>query len=453
MARAKLVEILAAGLVDSSGAPLSGGKVYTYEPGTTTDKAMYTDLAMNTPAANPIILDSAGRANVYAKGMYKLNVDDSADADVFECDNYNAHAIDGRTFYGDSSGGSSNAYTLTPDNAAGDYTAGDFFIWKANHTNTGAATMAVSGLAAKSINKTDGTTALAAGDLVQDQHYYMVYDGTRFVLLNPSTSDNGILSAGTSTGSSNAYVLSPTPSVASYSNGMAYLFDANHTNTSTATLDISGVGAKALTRFDGANLIPGDIVAGQFYIAVYDSSADEFKILLSSRQNIISMDTSTATLTNTTTQTTMTTHTIPANTIGSTGGVRFTVWGAIKNSTAGNETVRQRMYLGSTLVFDCSYSQANDNVDHMFKFVMEVIAQGSTSSQWCDGRYVVGTGGTASDAGTMFSRNSAGGEFVGGNNTVAEDATTDLAIKMDSKFSTASSNLFIAVYGSVVERF
>lgn len=46
---------------DSNGTPLSGGKIYSYEAGTTTPAPTYTDNTGNTLHANPIVLNSAGR--------------------------------------------------------------------------------------------------------------------------------------------------------------------------------------------------------------------------------------------------------------------------------------------------------------------------------------------------------------------------------------------------------
>jgi len=46
---------------NSGSAPLSGGKIYSYEAGTTTPLATYTSSTGNTAHTNPIILDSAGR--------------------------------------------------------------------------------------------------------------------------------------------------------------------------------------------------------------------------------------------------------------------------------------------------------------------------------------------------------------------------------------------------------
>ncbi len=46
---------------NSGGVPLYGGKIYSYEAGTTTPKATYTEANGLTAHPNPIILDSAGR--------------------------------------------------------------------------------------------------------------------------------------------------------------------------------------------------------------------------------------------------------------------------------------------------------------------------------------------------------------------------------------------------------
>jgi hypothetical protein len=66
------------------------------------------------------------------------------------------------------------------------YVAGQTYKFVAANTNTGAATINLNGLGAKSITKY-GATALAAADIVQNATYQIVYDGTQFQLINPST--------------------------------------------------------------------------------------------------------------------------------------------------------------------------------------------------------------------------------------------------------------------------
>lgn len=48
---------------DDDGVPLAGGSIATYEAGTTTPVAVYTDSGLTVPFSNPIVLDSAGRAS------------------------------------------------------------------------------------------------------------------------------------------------------------------------------------------------------------------------------------------------------------------------------------------------------------------------------------------------------------------------------------------------------
>jgi hypothetical protein len=48
-------------LFDNNGNPLSGGKLETYQAGTSTPLATYTSNTGNTAHTNPIVLDSAGR--------------------------------------------------------------------------------------------------------------------------------------------------------------------------------------------------------------------------------------------------------------------------------------------------------------------------------------------------------------------------------------------------------
>ena len=51
----------AAQMFDNNGVPLSGGKFYTYQAGTSTPLTTYTSSSGATAHANPIVLDAAGR--------------------------------------------------------------------------------------------------------------------------------------------------------------------------------------------------------------------------------------------------------------------------------------------------------------------------------------------------------------------------------------------------------
>ncbi len=87
MANALQVEFLQAGLIDSNGDALAGGKVYTYEAGTTNNKACWTAADKSVAATNPVMLDANGVAIIYADGNYKFVVKTAADVTVYTWDN------------------------------------------------------------------------------------------------------------------------------------------------------------------------------------------------------------------------------------------------------------------------------------------------------------------------------------------------------------------------------
>ena len=77
---------------DDNGSPLSGGKVYFYEAGTSTMKNTFADKDGLTTNSNPVILDSRGEADVFLdRDPYKVVVTDSNDVTVLTRDNYQGY--------------------------------------------------------------------------------------------------------------------------------------------------------------------------------------------------------------------------------------------------------------------------------------------------------------------------------------------------------------------------
>jgi hypothetical protein len=72
---------------NGAGAPLVGGKIYTYDAGTAIPRPTYQDAAGTTPNTNPIILDARGEATVFWSGAYKVVLKDSADVIIWTVDN------------------------------------------------------------------------------------------------------------------------------------------------------------------------------------------------------------------------------------------------------------------------------------------------------------------------------------------------------------------------------
>jgi hypothetical protein len=79
-------------LFDNSGDPLTGGKLFTYQAGTTTPLAAYASASGGVAHTNPIILDAAGRVPGgeiwldYVK-QYKFVVKTSTDVLIATYDN------------------------------------------------------------------------------------------------------------------------------------------------------------------------------------------------------------------------------------------------------------------------------------------------------------------------------------------------------------------------------
>lgn len=73
---------------DANGLPLAGGKLYSYQAGTTTPLATYTDQGGLTPNANPTILDANGECQIWiSSSAYKFVLKDSSDVEQWTVDN------------------------------------------------------------------------------------------------------------------------------------------------------------------------------------------------------------------------------------------------------------------------------------------------------------------------------------------------------------------------------
>lgn len=73
-----------------AGLALPGGKLYTYQAGSTTPIASYTDRSATVQNTNPVILDAGGRANVWLTPgvLYKLVLTSALGVTVWTTDNF-----------------------------------------------------------------------------------------------------------------------------------------------------------------------------------------------------------------------------------------------------------------------------------------------------------------------------------------------------------------------------
>jgi len=72
---------------DINGDPLVGGKVYTYEAGTTTPLTTYTDNTGVSANPNPVVLNARGEAAIWlSAGIYKFKLTDANDVELWTVD-------------------------------------------------------------------------------------------------------------------------------------------------------------------------------------------------------------------------------------------------------------------------------------------------------------------------------------------------------------------------------
>ena len=148
------------------------------------------------------------------------------------------------------------------------YAIGQKFLFVSSGGNTGAATLNINSIGAKSITK-NGTTALVSGDMPSGAAIEVFYDGTQFQLLNPASAapipaNVSSFSAGTtgltpSTSTTGAVTLAGTLAVANGGTGLATLTANNvmlGNGTSTPSFVAPGASGNALIS-NGTTFVSG----------------------------------------------------------------------------------------------------------------------------------------------------------------------------------------------------
>ena len=85
-------------VLDTSGNPIVGAKLYFYITGTSTPENVYQDEAQATAHTNPVVADAAGRvADIYLNTAvtYKIVVKDAADATIYTVDPIKGYSLVG----------------------------------------------------------------------------------------------------------------------------------------------------------------------------------------------------------------------------------------------------------------------------------------------------------------------------------------------------------------------
>lgn len=203
--------------------------------------------------------------------------------------------------------GTVNALVATTSTPPGSLTTGIQVSVMAANTNTGNVTFNFAGFGAIAV-RNEGAQ-IKPGQIVAGSIYTVIYDGTQWQLLaagidtSATTAQAGIVAlaansdvvAGTDTakavtsqgvaravqsggynyaadsGAANAAVVTLTPAPAAYAAGLALEVRMAATNTGATTINVNGLGAKAV-QFNGAAVTAGQLVSGQIYSMVYDGT-------------------------------------------------------------------------------------------------------------------------------------------------------------------------------------
>lgn len=186
--------------------------------------------------------------------------------------------------------GVSDAYAITVSPTISAYTDGDVFVFEAATANTGAATLNVSAVGAKTIKKY-GSKDLNDNDIVAGSIVMVVYDADSDTMMlqtpvgKQQLSQSGTeINGGTSNAGTDAYVATLTPAITAYAAGQLVEFQTDVANTGAATLNVNGLGAQALKKFGSLDLSTGDLAAGMRVLAVNDGT--NFQILSGLKQPV-----------------------------------------------------------------------------------------------------------------------------------------------------------------------
>jgi hypothetical protein len=147
-----------------------------------------------------------------------------------------------------------------------------------------------------SISSSDVTTALGYTPVTNART--LTINGTSYDLTTDRSwtiSTGGGILHGTASGT-NTYAVSITGPTA-YNDGDAYLIRFTNGNTTTASLNINGIGAIDLYRNNDGLIVAGDITAGAEMLCVYNSATPSFQCIGTSPNSLITYVTNDDTVT------------------------------------------------------------------------------------------------------------------------------------------------------------
>jgi hypothetical protein len=150
------------------------------------------------------------------------------------------------------------------------YQRGDQFSIHLNNTITGPTTINIGGLGAVSLTRGNGAP-LQTGDGYVNQQLMMSYSGSQMQIgVTPSAlAESAFVHSGLDVGTPNAIICNVLPAITAYAYGQLFMIQT-HTNTSSTTANINGLGVKnVVLNTSGAALIGGELSSIGNHVAMF----------------------------------------------------------------------------------------------------------------------------------------------------------------------------------------
>lgn len=149
------------------------------------------------------------------------------------------------------------------------------------------------------ISESAGTVSVVIGEarelttqVLLNPRYTQVPTGAQKAALSSTTAASGSnlyvsqsdlqknpVTYGASVVGTDAYAITPSPSISAYSAGMRFLIRLDVANTGAATLAVGSGAAKAIVKNYNSALVTGDLLAGQVIEVAYDSTNDVWQLI------------------------------------------------------------------------------------------------------------------------------------------------------------------------------
>lgn len=225
--------------LSNDGLPLAGGKIYTYEAETTTPLVTYQDWNQSAENTNPVILDAAGRADIWLgdSSSYKIVVADANDVVLYTVDHVES----------------------------ANYPFIDLLALLASTASAaeGAGLIGYNPVLNYSINTVGSQLQSIAIDITNLQNS----------IVNVSGDLSSELLVYTTTGSGTAYNLTPNVAAASYATNQAFRVKFHANSGVNPTLNVSGLGPKQLMSYTSNGVkTPATIYLGTVAYVLYDGT-------------------------------------------------------------------------------------------------------------------------------------------------------------------------------------